>query len=128
MSGCCDDPTITVTVNTSRLEVGNDVQTSSALVTAGIVIARGNLLKLSATNVLTLATAANDWDVIAVASMTAAETTAQAAAGMQIPVFNQGEFDIAAVKLGAVALTPAQYNDAQARGTVRNIELRKVAI
>jgi hypothetical protein len=125
---CCDDPTITVTVTTSRLEVGNDVQTSSALVTSGIVISRGDLLKLSATNVLTLATAANDWDVIAVTSMTAVQTTAQAAAAMQIPVFNQGEFDIAGIKLGGVVLTPAQHNDAQARGTVRNIELRKVAI
>jgi hypothetical protein len=93
-----------------------------------MVIARGDLLKLSAVNVLTLATAANDWDVIAVTTMTAAQTTAQAAAAMQIPVFNQGEFSISAVSLGGVPLTPAQYNDAQARGTVRNIELRKVAV
>jgi hypothetical protein len=125
---CCDDPTITVTIKQVRLEVGNDVQTSSALPTAGMVIARGDLLKLSTANVLTLATAANDWDVIAVTTMTAAQTAAQAAAAMQIPVFNQGEFSIAGVSLGGVPLTPAQYNDAQARGTVRNIELRKVAV
>jgi hypothetical protein len=124
---CCDTPTISVNYTESNLVVGNDIQTSSAKVTGGIVIARGDLLKLSAANVLTLATAPDDWDVIATCAVTALQTAAHAAANTNIPVYSQGEYNIAEVKLGGVVLTAGQYDAAQARGTVRNIELRKVA-
>ena len=126
MSDCCEIPKITVNVPLTRLEVGNDVQTSSALVAPGIVMAKGDLLTLSTTNVLTLATTASNWDVIAPMALTAAQTTAHAAAVVQIPVYNQGEFNLDAVKIGGVLLTAAQKPDAQARGTIKNIELRKV--
>lgn len=127
MSGCCDNTTVTLTVNNDQLIVGDHVQTSNAKVTTATAYARGDLLILSATNVLTLATDPAVWDVISVFTLTAAESTARLAAGFEVPVYNQGEFDVEKVSLGGVALTAgAQQLAARARGTKINIELRKV--
>jgi len=124
---CCDNEAVTLTVAVDELIVGDHVQTSNAKLTTATAYARGDLLILSATNVLTLAIDPAVWDVISTFTFTAAESTARVAAGFEAPVYNQGEFDVALCSLGGVKLTAgAQQDAARARGTKINIELRKV--
>ncbi|HEY4712923.1 MAG TPA: hypothetical protein VIH30_01565 [Aquirhabdus sp.] len=124
---CCDNTTTTLSVAIDELIVGDHVQTSNAKLTTATAYARGDLLILSATNVLTLAIDPAIWDVISTFTFTAAEATARVAAGFEAPVYNQGEFNVALCSLGGVKLTAgAQQDQARAHGTIRNIELRKV--
>lgn len=124
---CCGGLTFTGTSTHQPFIVGDHWQTSSAKVPAALVIKKGDLLKISASNVISLATLPGDWDAIASYDMTAAQTTAHNAAGDGISVINQGEISIHAVTLAGVPLTALQFDAAQARGTKINIELRKVA-
>ena len=124
---CGNTPTISFTGSDAQLVVGDHVQTSNAKVTTATAYARGDLLILSDVNVLTLATDPKIWNVIAVETITAAQATAMAAAGTEYAVYNQGEFDVTQCSLGGVKLTAgAQQTNARARGTMINIELRKV--
>lgn len=124
MSICCDVPTITAVLGGEELIVGDHVQTSTALPTAGAVYKEGDLLVISAANVATLATAAGVFDAIAAYPLTVLQSTSHAATATGFGVYNQGEFNIKAVTLAGIALTPAQYQAAIACGTKRNIELR----
>lgn len=78
---CCDNEAVTLTVAVDELIVGDHVQTSNAKLTTATAYARGDLLILSATNVLTLAIDPAVWDVISTFTFTAAESTAKVAAG-----------------------------------------------
>jgi hypothetical protein len=124
---CCDLNTQTFTVGGDDLIAGDHVQTSTVKATAAVAVKRGDLLKISAANVATLATDPADWDVIAAVSLTVAQATAHAAESKGYGVYNQGEFSISQVSIGGVALTAAQYDAAMAVGTKRNIELRVAA-
>lgn len=127
--GCCVHPTVTFSRNDDMLVVGDHVQTNNALCPSGVVIARGDLLKLTpATNTYALATSAGDFDAIAVHSFTAVQTTAHAAGGYEIAGYTQGEFDVAMCSLAGVKLTLAQQPAARGRGAQLNIELRKVVV
>lgn len=124
---CCDLNLQSFTVGGDDLIAGDHVQTSTVLATTGVAVKRGDLLKISAANVATLATDPADWDVISAVSLTVAQATAHAAEAKGYGVYNQGEFRISMVSIGGVVLTPAQYAAAMAVGTKRNIELRKAA-
>jgi hypothetical protein len=124
---CCDLQTQSFTMGADGLIVGDHVQTSTVLATTAVAVKRGDLLKISAANVATLATDPADWDVIAAVSLTVAQATAHAAEAKGYAVYNQGEFNIAKVSISGVALTPAQRPAAMAVGTKRNMELRTLA-
>jgi hypothetical protein len=127
--GCCETPTVTFSRNDDMLVVGDHVQTNNALCPTGVIINRGDLLKLNAsTNSYSLATLPGDFDAIAIHSLTVVQTTAHAAAGYEIAGYTQGEFDIAMCSLSGVKLTLAQYAPARGRGAQLNIELRKVVV
>jgi hypothetical protein len=121
---CCDIQMINAVVGKENLIAGDHIQTSHALVTTGTVYSRGDLLVISATNVTTKATTPDTWDAICVNDMTAAQSTKHATDGVGMPVYNQGEYNILAVKINGVALTPAQHQAAIARGTKNKMELR----
>lgn len=121
---CCDLPTISMTIGGEELIAGDHIQTSTALPTAGLVYSKGDLLVISASNVATHATSGGTWDVISAVSMTAEQSTSHAASGLGFGVYNQGEYNIKAIKLAGVVLPVAQYQTAIAVGTKRNIELR----
>ncbi|AAZ18858.1 hypothetical protein Psyc_1005 [Psychrobacter arcticus 273-4] len=93
--------------------------TDSVVPTTATAYSRGDLLVITAgTNVAThsdIATGAQaDWHVICLADVTAAEATAKIAAGVEMPVYVAGKFDVAEVKLSGVALTAAQKLAARA--------------
>lgn len=108
-----------------NLDVGK-TRRANALVTTATAYKEGDLLALSATNVLTHATDASTWDVVCGATLTAAEATAAAAAATEIPVYMGGVFNIEAISIAGTALTTAQYAAARAKASKNNIELSKV--
>jgi hypothetical protein len=121
---CCELQTISMTIGGEELVAGDHVQTSTVLASSGVSYTRGDLLVISALNVATLATDPGTWDVICAVNMSATQSVSHSASGLGFGVYNQGEYNIKAVKLGGVVLTPAQYQTAMAVGTKRNIELR----
>jgi hypothetical protein len=126
---CCDNPTVTLTVNIDHLIVGDHVQTTEVYVKGGIVIKRGDLLKITpATNEADLATAADDWDVIAVHSMDATQTTYHNTNSLMIGAYNQGEYNEEEIKIAGVVLVPADILKAKGHANKgKNIEIRKLA-
>lgn len=124
--GCCDRTTFDVSISSDLLLIGDYVQTDNAKPTTAVAYSRGDLLKISAANVATLATDPADWDVICALNYTAEQSTAAADGGIEIAVFKTGEFDVSQIKLGGVNLTPAQYDAARGRANHLNVELRKV--
>ena len=56
----------------------------------------------------------------------AAEATAAAANGTEIPVYNGGVFNIEAVSIAGTALATSKYDAARAKASKNNIELSKV--
>jgi hypothetical protein len=124
---CCIEPTVTFTRNDEQLIVGDHVQTNNAKCPTGVAIARGDLLKLTpATNTYALATAAGDFDAIAVETMTAVQTTYHAANVLEIAGYTQGEFAADMCSLAGVKLNAANQTLARGRGAQINIEIRKV--
>lgn len=99
---------------------------ANAKVTTATAYQEGDLLVLSAGNVLTHAADASTWDVICGADVTAAEATIKAASGIEIPIFYGGVFSVEAVKLNGVFLVTAAYDAARAKATKNKIELSKV--
>ena len=102
------------------------VRMANALPSTATAYKQGDLLVLSATNVLTLATDPAVWDVVAALDVTAAQATAHAAAGVEIPVYTQGAFNVDAVSLGGVLLANNQKAAARSRATKNKLEFRKV--
>lgn len=125
---CCNEVTVTYSRNDDSLIVGDHVQTSNAKVTTNIAIKRGDLLIVSASNVITLATVPATWNAIAVLDMTTAQTTAHAAAGIEVPIYVKGEFDVSKCSIGGTVLTTLQYDAARARAEINGIQLRKVGV
>ncbi len=87
--------------------------TDSVMPTAATAYKRGDLLMIAAgTNVATHSNtesgAQADWHVICLADVTAEQATAKAAAGIEMPVYVAGKFDVAEVKLNGVALDATQ--------------------
>ena len=87
--------------------------TDSVVPTAATAYKRGDLLVIAAdTNVATHSNtetgAQADWHVICLADVTAEQATAKVAAGVEMPVYVAGKFDVAEVKLNSAALDATQ--------------------
>ena len=116
-----------ITVTSVRLILDNEkLRRGNAKVTTATAYAYGDLLVLSASNVLTHATDESTWDVICGQDVTAAEATIKAANGIEIPMYFGGVFNIEAVSLNGTLLTTAKYDAARAKATKNKIELSKV--
>ncbi|NNH86243.1 hypothetical protein [Acinetobacter terrae] len=116
-----------ISVTSQRLILDNEkLRRANAKVTTATAYKCGDLLTLSAANVLTHATDESTWDVICGQNVTAAEATIKAADGIEIPVYFGGVFNIEAVSLNGTLLTTAQYDAARAKATKNKIELSKV--
>ncbi|ALD03203.1 hypothetical protein AMQ28_13165 [Acinetobacter sp. TTH0-4] len=122
--------TITQTITTNQLVVGDGVRTENAKVKTATAYKRGDLLNVGANNVAdhpTITTdVVGDWNAIAVSDFTAEQATYHAANGLEMPIYVQGAFDIALVTVNGVALTTAQYDAVRAQALENKIELRKV--
>lgn len=122
--------TITQTITTNQLVVGDGVRTENAKVKTATAYKRGDLLNVGANNVAdhpTITTdVVGDWNAIAVSDFTAEQATYHAANGLEMPIYVQGAFDIALVTVNGVALTTAQYDAVRAQALINKIELRKV--
>ena len=93
--------------------------TDSVVPTTATAYHKGDLLIIAAgTNVATHSDSSTgaqaDWHVICLADVTAEQATAKIAAGVEMPVYIAGKFDVAQVKLNGVALTPTQKLAARA--------------
>lgn len=99
---------------------------ANAKVTAGKNYVMGDLLTLSATNVVDHAVDEKTWNVVCGADITAAQATQMASDGVEIPVYFGGVFSVEAVRLAGAYLDVATYDAARAKATLNNIELSKV--
>lgn len=116
-----------ITVTSKRLILDNEkLRRANAKVTTATAYAYGDLLVLSASNVLTHAVDESNWDVICGQDVSAAEATIKAADGIEIPMYFGGVFNVEAVSLNGTALTTAKYDAARAKATKNQIELSKV--
>ena len=122
--------TITQTITTNQLVVGDGVRTENAKVKTATAYKRGDLLNVGADNVADHPTVTTDvvgdWNAIAVADFTAEQATYHAANNLEMPIYVQGAFDIAVVTVKGTALTTGQYDAVRAQALVNKIELRKV--
>lgn len=122
--------TITQTITTNQLVVGDGVRTENAKVKTATAYKRGDLLNVGANNVAdhpTITTdVVGDWNAIAVSDFTAEQATYHASNGLEMPIYAQGAFDIALVTVNGIALTTAQYDAVRAQALENKIELRKV--
>ena len=116
-----------ISITSKRLTLDNEkLRRANAKVTTATAYKYGDLLTLSATNVLTHAVDESTWDVICGQDVTAAEATIKAASGIEIPVYFGGVFNVEAVSLNETLLTTVQYDAARAKATKNKIELSKV--
>lgn len=122
--------TITQTITSNQLVVGEGVRTENAKVKTATAYKRGDLLNVGANNVADHPTITTDviggWNAIAVSDFTLEQATYHAANGLEMPIYVQGPFDIAVVTVKGVALTTAQYDAVRAQALINKIELRKV--
>lgn len=122
--------TITQTITTTQLVVGDGVRTENAKVKTATVYKRGDLLKVGADNVadhpVVTEDVVGDWNAIAVSDFTAEQATYHATNGLEMPIYVQGPFDIAIVTVNGTPLTEAQYDAVRAQALINKIELRKV--
>lgn len=89
--------------------------TDSVVPTTATAYAKGDLLTIAAdTNAATHSVTGKDFHVICLADVTAEQATAKIAAGVEMPVYVAGKFDVAQVKIDGVALTPTQQLAARA--------------
>lgn len=118
----------TDTFSPDGLIAGACIETTEALITGGVAYARGDLLVVSASNVVSLATAGTlaNARYIMPFNLSIAESTAHAATGKQLGFYNDGEFDQDFVKLAGVALTAPQIVAAKPVLTAVGVQLRKV--
>jgi hypothetical protein len=108
-----------------NLDVGK-TRRANGKVTTATAYKEGDLLVVSAANVLTHSADESTWDVICGATLTAAQATEAAAKGTEIPYFIGGVFSIEAVSISGVALTADKYDAARAKASKNKIELSKV--
>ena len=122
--------TITQTITTTQLVVGDGVRTENAKVKTGTAYKRGDLLKVATNNLadhpMVTEGVVGDWNAIANTDMTVEQATYHAANGLEMPIYVQGAFDIAVVTVNGTPLTEAQYDAVRAQALINKIELRKV--
>lgn len=118
--------TVTATIANQQLVVGDGIRTENVLPTTATAYKRGDLVAVSAANVATHAADAGAWQAIVVEDVSAAQATAHVAAGLEIPVYVQGAFDVDVVTLNGTALNAGQKTTARAKALTNKIELRKV--
>lgn len=122
--------TITQTITTTQLVVGDGVRTENAKVKTATAYKRGDLLKVGTGNLadhpVVTEGVMGDWNAIANTDMTVEQATYHAANGLEMPIYVQGAFDIAVVTVNGVPLTEAQYDAVRAQALINKIELRKV--
>lgn len=123
--------TITQTITTTQLVVGDGVRTENAKVKTGTAYKRGDLLKIGTNNLADHPTvtegSVGDWNAIANTDMTVEQATYHAANGLEMPIYVQGTFDIAVVTVNGTPLTVGQYDAVRAQALVNKIELRKLS-
>lgn len=123
--------TITQTITSEQLVVGNGVRTENAKVTTNTVYKRGDLLYVDTSNVATHPSITGDvvgaWNAIAVEDFTAVQSTYHAANNLEMPIYTQGPFDVSVVTVNGVKLSSDQIDAVRAQGLMNKIELRKVA-
>lgn len=123
--------TITQTITTTQLVVGDGVRTENAKVKTGTAYKRGDLLKIGTNNLADHPTvtegSVGDWNAIANTDMTVEQATYHAANGLEMPIYVQGAFDIVVVTVNGTPLTVGQYDAVRAQALVNKIELRKVS-
>lgn len=121
---------ITTTITGKQLVVGDGVRTENVKPTTNTAYKRGDLIAISAANVAThpaiTSNVVDAWQAICAVDMTAAQATAHVNAGLEMPVYVQGAFDIAVVTVSGTALTTGQYDAVRAQAQANKIELRKV--
>ncbi|MFW1743516.1 hypothetical protein [Acinetobacter johnsonii] len=108
-----------------NLDVGK-TRRANGKVTTATAYKEGDLLVVSAANVLTHATDESTWDVICGATLTAEQATAAAAKGTEIPYFIGGVFSVEVVSISGTLLAANKYDAARAKASTNNIELSKV--
>ena len=122
--------TITQTITTTQLVVGDGVRTENAKVKTATAYKRGDLLKVTTNNLadhpVVTEGVVGDWNAIANTDMTVEQATYHAANGLEMPIYVQGAFDIAVVTVNGTPLTEAQYDAVRAQALINKIELRKV--
>ncbi len=122
--------TITQTITTTQLVVGDGVRTENAKVKTATAYKRGDLLKVATNNLadhpVVTEGVVGDWNAIANTDMTVEQATYHAANGLEMPIYVQGPFDIAVVTVNGTPLTEAQYDAVRAQALINKIELRKV--
>ena len=122
--------TITQTITSEQLVVGNGVRTENAKVTTNTAYKRGDLLNIDAANVaghpVVTRGVVGDWNAIAVTDFTAEQATYHAANDLEMPIYVQGPFDVGVVTVNGVKLTADQVDAVRAQGLNNKIELRKV--
>ena len=122
--------TITQTITTNQLVVGNGIRTENAKVKTATAYKRGDLLNVGANNVadhpVVTEGVIGDWNAIAVSDFTAEQSTYHANNNLEMPIYVQGPFDIEVVTVNGVPLTADQYDAVRAQALKNKIELRKV--
>ncbi|OTG62838.1 hypothetical protein B9T29_06355 [Acinetobacter sp. ANC 3903] len=122
--------TITQTITTNQLVVGDGIRTENAKVKTATAYKRGDLLNVGANNVadhpIVTTGVVGDWNAIAVSDFTVEQATYHAANNLEMPIYTQGPFDIAVVTVNGVPLTTDQYDAVRAQALKNKIELRKV--
>jgi hypothetical protein len=85
--------TITQTIESRQLVVGDGVRTENAKPTTATAYKRGDLIAVSAANVAThpavTSGVVGDWHAIVVEDMTAEQSTYHAANGLEMPIYVQ---------------------------------------
>lgn len=122
--------TITQTITTNQLVVGDGIRTENAKVKTATAYKRGDLLNVGANNVadhpVVTTGVVGDWNAIAVSDFTAEQSTYHANNNLEMPIYVQGPFDIEVVTVNGTPLTTAQYDAVRAQALANKIELRKV--
>lgn len=122
--------TITQTIESRQLVVGDGVRTENVKPTTATAYKRGDLIAVSAANIAThpavTSGVVGDWHAIVVEDMTAEQSTYHAANALEMPIYVQGAFDVAVVTVSGTKLTTNQVDAVRAQGLKNKIELRKV--
>lgn len=122
--------TITETIESRQLIVGNGVRTENAKPTSGIAYKRGDLVHVDENNMVThpifTGDKLGDWDAIVIEDFSQDQSTYHAANNLEMPLYVQGSFDVDVVTVNGVSLTTAQIDSVRAQALKNKIELRKV--
>ncbi|EXB72936.1 MULTISPECIES: hypothetical protein [Acinetobacter] len=121
---------ITGTIENKQLVVGDGIRTENAKPKTGVIYLRGDLLYVDANNVADHPTVTEnvvgEWNAIALADMSAEQSTYHANHNLEMPIYVQGAFDVAVVTVKGEALATGQMDAVRAQGLKNKIELRKV--